>query len=60
MNMSLICIGCRPGLTKKVLAAAGRIGKVEVDHGDTSCKTPDVADYIKKTLAHRSKKKGAC
>ena len=58
MNMTLICIGCRnQNLEKKALAAAKRIGKVEVDHGETGCKTPDAADYIKKTLAYRAKKK---
>jgi 3-methyladenine DNA glycosylase AlkD len=53
MNNALIGIGVRPGLTKETLAAAKRIGTVEVDHGDTSCKTPDAGAYIKKTLAHR-------
>ena len=37
-------------------AAARRIGTVEVDHGETGCKTPDAEPYIKKTLAHRKKK----
>lgn len=54
MNNALIAIGVRnPALQKLALAAAKRIGKVEVDHGDTSCKTPDAAAYIKKTVAHR-------
>jgi 3-methyladenine DNA glycosylase AlkD len=58
MNMALIQIGCRnAALTKAALAAAKRIGPVEVDHGDTECKTPDVASYIEKTWAH-SKSKG--
>jgi len=39
------------------LAAAKRIGKVEVDHGETGCKTPDAAAYIRKVLDHRRKKK---
>jgi 3-methyladenine DNA glycosylase AlkD len=56
MNQTLIAIGTRnPRLTELALAAAKRIGKVEVDHGDTSCKTPDAAEYIRKTLAHRKK-----
>ena len=59
MNHMLISIGIRnPRLTALALAAAKRIGKVEVDHGDTSCKTPDAAEYIQKTLAHRKKKSG--
>jgi 3-methyladenine DNA glycosylase AlkD len=54
MNGALIAIGIRnPALTKAALAAAGRIGRVEVDHGETSCKTPDAAGYIKKTLEYR-------
>ena len=57
MNNALINIGVRnPALEKKAVAAAKRMGTVEVDHGETSCKTPDAAAYIKKTLAHRKKK----
>ncbi len=59
MNQAVISIGVRnAALQERALAAATRIGKVKVDHGDTSCKTPDAAAYIKKTIAHR-KKKGA-
>ena len=58
MNSALIAIGIRnPKLEKKALAAAERIGKVEVDHGETSCKTPDAAAYIRKTLEHRKNKR---
>ena len=58
MNNTLICIGCRnKNLEKKAIAAAKRIGPVEVDHGETGCKTPDAVSYIKKTLAHQAKKK---
>jgi len=57
MNNALISIGTRnPGLEKKAIAAAGRIGEVEVDHGKTGCKTPSAAAYIKKTAARRKKK----
>jgi 3-methyladenine DNA glycosylase AlkD len=60
MNSALISIGARSEtLQKKALAVAEKIGKVEVDHGDTSCKTPDATDYILKTFAHREKKKTA-
>ncbi len=56
MNMALIAIGVRnDALTRLALEAAMRIGKVDVDHGETSCKTPDAAEYIEKTLAHRRK-----
>lgn len=57
MNGALIAIGCRSAaLRKAALAAARRIGKVEVDHGDTACKTPDAAAYIAKTWAHSTSK----
>lgn len=57
MNMALITIGVRnPKLRKLALAAAARIGRVEVEHGQTGCKTPDAAAYIAKTLEHRRKK----
>jgi 3-methyladenine DNA glycosylase AlkD len=57
MNGALIAIGVRNGkLEKLAVAAAKRIGKVEVDHGDTSCKTPDAVAYIAKTKAHRAKR----
>jgi 3-methyladenine DNA glycosylase AlkD len=59
MNMALIGLGVRnPRLEKKARAAAKKIGKVEVDHGRTSCQTPDAAAYISKTLAYRIKKAG--
>jgi 3-methyladenine DNA glycosylase AlkD len=57
MNNALINIGVRnAALEKKATAAARRIGKIDVDHGETGCKTPDAAAYIKKTLAHRKTK----
>ena len=60
MNSAVISIGVRnEKLQKKALAAAARIGKVEVDHGDTDCETPDAAAYIKKTVARTSKTKAA-
>jgi 3-methyladenine DNA glycosylase AlkD len=59
MNGALISIGGRrPALQKKALAAAGRIGKVEVDHGETGCKTPDAASYIRKMAERSSGKAG--
>lgn len=57
MNGALIAIGLRnEKLEKKAVAVAKKIGKVEVDHGETDCKTPDAAEYIAKALAHRHKK----
>ncbi len=56
MNMTLICIGARSaGLRKKAEAAAGRIGKVHVDHGETDCKTPPAIPYIEKMWARKKK-----
>jgi 3-methyladenine DNA glycosylase AlkD len=58
MNMALITIGGRnAALRKLATAAAKRIGKVEVDYGDTDCKTPDAVPYIEKTWAHSTSKK---
>jgi 3-methyladenine DNA glycosylase AlkD len=58
MNSALIGIGVRnAALEKRALAVAKSIGKVTVDHGETSCKTPDAAAYIRKTKAHRRRKK---
>jgi len=49
MNGALISIGVfKPALRKKAIEAAKRIGKVEVDHGETNCKTPDAGPYIEK------------
>jgi 3-methyladenine DNA glycosylase AlkD len=57
MNTALIAIGGdRPALTAAALAAAKRIGKVEVDHGQTGCKTPDAAEYIAKMRARAAAK----
>jgi 3-methyladenine DNA glycosylase AlkD len=58
MNMALITIGGRSAeLRKAATAAAKRIGKVVVDHGDTDCKTPDAIPYIEKMWAHATAKK---
>lgn len=55
MNMALISFGIRnAALNKAAVAAAKHIGKVEVDHGETGCKTPDVVEYINKTMARKS------
>jgi 3-methyladenine DNA glycosylase AlkD len=49
MNSALIAIGMRDdALEARALAVAKAIGKVQVDHGDTSCKTPDASGYIRK------------
>jgi 3-methyladenine DNA glycosylase AlkD len=57
MNAALIAIGIRnPRLRKLAEAAAVRIGKVEVDHGETGCVTPDAVAYIAKTLARKARR----
>jgi 3-methyladenine DNA glycosylase AlkD len=54
MNRALIAIGTRSAaLEEAAVAAARRIGPVQVDHGDTSCKTPDAETYIRKARAKR-------
>jgi 3-methyladenine DNA glycosylase AlkD len=56
MNGALISIGVfKPALRKKAIAAARRIGKVEVDHGETYCKTPDAASYIEKAAKRKQR-----
>lgn len=57
MNGTLIAIGgYRPKLRAAALKVAKAVGKVDVDHGKTSCKTPDAAAYIGKIARHRSAK----
>ncbi|XXR93366.1 DNA alkylation repair protein [Sorangium sp. So ce406] len=54
MNSALICIGARSEpLRGRALTAARRIGRVEVDHGETACKTPDAIAQIQKLWAAR-------
>lgn len=56
MNGALIAIGMRnESLKKLAVAAARRIGKVVVDHGETGCVTPDAIAYIDK--AEESKRR---
>jgi 3-methyladenine DNA glycosylase AlkD len=60
MNNALIAIGVRNDrLEEKALAAAARIGTVQVDHGETSCTTPDAVAYVRKTAARRRAKQPA-
>lgn len=54
MNNALIAIGVyKPALQAQTLEAATRIGKVEVDHGETSCKTPSAVPYIEKAVKRK-------
>lgn len=57
MNNALIAIGCRSAaLCKLAMAAAKRLGKIEVDHGDTACKTPDAVERLEKCWAYAKSK----
>ena len=57
MNGALISIGCRDaGQREAALATASRLGPVSIDHGDTSCKTFNAAEYIEKAWAHANAK----
>lgn len=59
MNSALISIGIyMPQLRDEAIATAQRIGKVTVDHGATSCKTPEAVAYIDKAVARLRKKAG--
>ena len=59
MNGALIGIGSRGGaLEQAAVGAARRIGKVEVDHGDTACVTPDAVAYIAKMRARGRRGEG--
>lgn len=54
MNGALIAIALRnEDLRDVAMDAAGRIGPVVVDHGETGCVTPAAIPYIEKTLAYR-------
>ena len=55
MNNTLIMIGIQSqGLCERAMESAKRIGEVEVDHGDTSCKTYDAVHEIRR-IAKRKK-----
>src|SRR5262249_36066776 len=57
MVMTIIQIGARGGKLKtEALATHKRLGKVEIDHGETDCKTPEPRAYIEKMLARNSKR----
>ena len=58
MNSALIAIGIRNEyLERQAIEIASEIGKIEVDHGATSCKKPDAESYIKKARERAEKKK---
>ncbi|MDA1053507.1 MAG: DNA alkylation repair protein [Planctomycetota bacterium] len=64
MNGALMSIGIyKPQRQAQAITTARRIGRVEVDHGETGCKTPDAEAYIKRAAARSAKRTpraGAC
>ncbi len=57
MNNALIAIGVfREDYRNRAIDVAKQIGPVQVDHGQTGCKTPDAAAYITKAVAHNRKR----
>jgi 3-methyladenine DNA glycosylase AlkD len=57
MNMAMIAIALRnAALQRQAMSAAKQIGKVNVDHGDTNCTTPEATDYIERTVGYRQRK----
>ena len=57
MNNAVIAIGGRsPNLRRRAIAAAKRIGQVQVDHGETGCKTPDAVPYIERIWERKTRK----
>jgi 3-methyladenine DNA glycosylase AlkD len=58
MNSALIAIGGRSAaMEKKAIAVAKRIGEVEVDHGETGCRTPAAIPCIRKMRARAKERK---
>lgn len=54
MNSALIALGgYNSCLYEDVVACSGRIGPIQVDHGDTGCKTPDPVVYMQKMRARQ-------
>ena len=55
MNTFIISVGGYvKALSKSTIATAERIGKVEVDMGDTDCRVPYAPDYIRKMIERGS------
>jgi 3-methyladenine DNA glycosylase AlkD len=58
MNNALIAIGGGVAeLSDAAFEVARAIGRVDVDHGDTGCKTPSAEPYIARMLARKRKTK---
>jgi 3-methyladenine DNA glycosylase AlkD len=58
MNNFIICVGAYvPPIHALAIDVAKKIGKVEVNMGNTSCQTPDAVVYIQKVLDRGAKRK---
>ncbi len=54
MNSAMISLGgYNAGLFDQVSALSKRLGPIQVDHGDTGCKTPDPVSYMTKMRARQ-------
>lgn len=61
MAMAICAIGIsRSNLRDQAIATARRIGHVAVDHGDTSCTTPDPEAYIRKAANRQAGMRRRC
>jgi hypothetical protein len=55
MNSFLICVGAYVvTLSAETIATSKKIGDIEIDMGDTSCKVPNAVEYINKSKAKGS------
>ena len=60
MHMTLIAIGGRSkGLRRRAAATTKRLGTPVVDHGQTSCTTPDAVPYMDRIWERKLAKAGA-
>ena len=58
MNNALIAMGgSMPSVRDRALAAARTIGAVDVDYGETGCRTPDAVAMIGRMIAHQAAKR---
>ncbi|MEZ6127132.1 MAG: DNA alkylation repair protein [Planctomycetaceae bacterium] len=58
MIMAVIAVGVyKPDLSDEAIEAGDRIGDVEIDHGETGCRTPQIGPYITKALKRTAAKK---
>jgi hypothetical protein len=56
MNNAMISIGVfSPGMREDAIKAAIEVGRVDVDHGETYCKTPDAKSYIERAHARKGR-----